>query len=428
MEFFYIGLDIMGIATIFVILMCVLFGKKNAMNQYYPILLLIHTLTLCMDILACTTVGVPSAKTFYTLAVVFVVSFSYISVAGINLYVDTLLYRGGKRNPLGRVVPFAISFSMIVLWASSLPLGEFFIITDGATFEKGMAYYAFCVPGILVLLFDLGRIVSNWGAGRLSSGTAIGVGMFLLFPLVTIVFSVQANKLSLFLGSLTIAYLSMYVSIHVKAENDALVHELTDAKTIIDVTISQLQPHFLYNSLTAIKYLCDDDAYLASEGITKFTKYLRYTMESIESDELVDAADEITHVKNYLWLEQLRFGDKLKVSYNVDVDHFELPPLTLQPLVENAVRHGVTKKMGGGEIQISTKESRHFYEVEIKDNGLGFDVDKVLGQEDADAKENVVGLTGIRARLKNMNNSRMTVESRPGRGTTVRIEIVKDEE
>ena len=115
-------------------------------------------------------------------------------------------------------------------------------------------------------------------------------------------------------------------------------------KIQIELIMSQIQPHFVFNSLTTIRYLCRNDVPLAIEALGKFTKYLRQNLDSIASENLVPFSEELEHTKTYLWLEKLRFGKDLRVEYSIDSQSFKVPPLSLQPIVENAVKHGVTKK------------------------------------------------------------------------------------
>ena len=117
----------------------------------------------------------------------------------------------------------------------------------------------------------------------------------------------------------------------------------------IAITLSQLQPHFIYNVLNSIYHLCDRDPKLAQEAVDKFSDYLRNNMKSIEQKEPIPFEEEYQHIQTYLSLEKIRFRT-LEIIYDIDIVNFMLPPLTVQPLVENAVKHGVTKKRGGGSV------------------------------------------------------------------------------
>ena len=130
-----------------------------------------------------------------------------------------------------------------------------------------------------------------------------------------------------------------------------LEKELEDSR--IAIMLSQVKPHFLYNVLNSIYHLYRKEPETAQEAVSSFAEYLRCNMLSIEKNEPISFNEEYQHIQTYLSLEQIRFRGKLDVVYDVDVTDFKVPPLTVEPLVENAVKHGVTKKRGGGIVTTS---------------------------------------------------------------------------
>ena len=117
----------------------------------------------------------------------------------------------------------------------------------------------------------------------------------------------------------------------------------------------------------------------------------------------------------------MRFGDRLNVLYDIKVTDFMLPPLTIQPIVENAIKHGILKKIEGGTLSVKTYETGETYVVEIADNGVGFDMSDV----DFDANKHF-GLNNIRYRLAKMRGADLTFESEIGVGTTVIVTFPKE--
>lgn len=147
-------------------------------------------------------------------------------------------------------------------------------------------------------------------------------------------------------------------------------------KSRVTIMISQIQPHFLYNSLTSIAQLCEKDPKRAKTATIDFANYLRGNMNSIKDEHPVPFETELSHLKTYLSLEKMRFGDDLNIVYDIGVTDFTIPSLTVQPLVENAVKHGVGMKEDGGTVTISTKEYDDRYKVVVSDDGVGFDTTK----------------------------------------------------
>jgi sensor histidine kinase YesM len=152
----------------------------------------------------------------------------------------------------------------------------------------------------------------------------------------------------------------------------------------------------------------------------RFTKYLRRNLDVISDDKPITFAEELEHTKNYLWLEQLRFKKNLNVEYSIDCEDFLIPPLTIQPIVENAIKHGITKKIGGGKVSISVREADKYYKITISDDGVGFD--KAIPNGDKDPH---IGIEDVRRRLNRYNGSTLTINSVVGVGTSAVYQIQK---
>ena len=189
---------------------------------------------------------------------------------------------------------------------------------------------------------------------------------------------------------------------------------------------SQMQPHFLYNSLGSIQEIILDDPIYASELIGDFTTHLRSCIRAMSNDAPIPFNQELENIKAYINIEKMRFGDKLKVVYDIKANDFSILPLSVQPIVENAIRHGIYQKgEKGGTVLISTSESANSWNNLIKDNGLGFDVKQFetevfLGQRDS------TGLKNITFRLDKMMNASVNIDSKKDIGTTVTITIPKE--
>lgn len=201
-------------------------------------------------------------------------------------------------------------------------------------------------------------------------------------------------------------------------KNKKLKEELEQSR--IAVMISQIQPHFLYNSLTSVMDLCDRDPKQAKAAIADFSDYLRGNLASLKTVDLISFRTELAHIEKYLRLEKLRFQDELEVAYDIQTQDFMLPALSVQPLIENAVKHGLGKKIGGGTVCIHTIETESEYIIRIMDNGIGF-----VEDEYADAGTTHVGIENTRKRLEMMISARLEIESKKGEGTTASILIPK---
>lgn len=195
--------------------------------------------------------------------------------------------------------------------------------------------------------------------------------------------------------------------------------ELYEAK--VSLMVSQIQPHFLYNSLTSIAMMCTKDPKKARSATINFADYLRGNMNSLKQKTPVPFTQELEHLKKYLMLEEMRFGDMLHIEYDITTTDFEIPQLSVQPLVENAVKHGVGMKEDGGTVTIATREEDDCYKVIITDDGVGFDTTKPV----KDDGRSHVGMENVRQRLKELCDAEVIIESEIGKGTVATIRIPK---
>ncbi len=195
--------------------------------------------------------------------------------------------------------------------------------------------------------------------------------------------------------------------------------ELAQFRTAI--MLSQIQPHFLYNTLTAIQTMCHGKAPEAEKSINQFAQFLRGNLDSLSQMNPIPFRQELAHTKNYLGLETKRFGeDILHIEYRIEETDFRIPALSLQPMVENAVRYGVMQREKGGSILISSYATEDSFIVTVKDDGVGFDISAKKLDE-----RSHIGIANVRSRLKEMCHGTLIITSVPGKGTTAVITIPK---
>ncbi len=287
------------------------------------------------------------------------------------------------------------------------------------TFHRGPYWGVFIALVLLVLPFDIFLFI-RYGK-KLHRGGKFATAAYIGLTVAGSVLYIFIDKLPLYYWFFNIAIFITFFNI--KSEQDLLLErqkkELVESKT--SIMLSQIQPHFLHNSLTAIAALCDKDSAEAKRATLNFSRYLRKNLDSVHKKMSVPFSEELEHVQTYLELEMMRFADRLEVSYDIQSRDFMIPPLTIQPIAENAVKHGIcNKESGEGALFISSYEKPDYYEVIIKDDGIGFNVD----EKPSDGKEHV-GIENVRTRLKTMCDATMEIESAPVLGTVVTIKIPK---
>lgn len=202
-----------------------------------------------------------------------------------------------------------------------------------------------------------------------------------------------------------------------EAEKSLIESELKESR--VSLMLSQIQPHFIYNTLGTIERMCLKDPEKAFGLVRNFSLYLRGNFSELDSVTPIRFTEELKHVEYYANIEKVRFPD-MNIEYDVKATDFVLPALSVQPLVENAIKHGLMRLESGGTVVIRSYESETHFCVEVKDNGGGFDTNQPM-----DEKKHV-GLRNIRGRLKAMVNGELLVESVVGAGTTAVIKIPKE--
>ena len=175
-----------------------------------------------------------------------------------------------------------------------------------------------------------------------------------------------------------------------------------------------------FASLAVISALCEQDPKLAAEATNAFSNYLRENMDFADKINPISFSEELEHIKTYVWLEKLRFQNKLNIEYDIRCTAFPVPALSVQPMVENAIKHGICKSKAGGTVRIRSLETELFYSVTVSDDGVGFDVPKTMD----DGKRHL-GIINTRYRLREMVGGSLDIVSAPGKGTAVTIIIPK---
>lgn len=190
---------------------------------------------------------------------------------------------------------------------------------------------------------------------------------------------------------------------------------------------SQMQPHFLYNALSSIREIVLENPQYASDLIYDFTTHLRACIHSMSSDNLISFSQELENVKAYVNIEKMRFGNRLNMVYDCRETSFDIIPLSIQPLVENAIRHGIYERgEEGGTVKLYTYRNGNDFIVCVEDDGVGFDFQTTM-DEVKNGKRDSNGLYNLIFRFETLMNAHVTVKSSTGYGTKVTVMIPWEE-
>ena len=228
----------------------------------------------------------------------------------------------------------------------------------------------------------------------------------------------------LFVGAMVVLVRIIPKSINAVAkakelETEKLVLNTQLTESRVSTMMSQIRPHFIYNTLGSIEQLCELDPPKAGELVHNFSKYLRGNFGELDNPKPILMSQEMEHVRHYINIENVRFPD-MTFSFEMNSNDFHIPALTIQPIVENAIKHGLMKLSEGGTIKVVSYETNESYCVLVEDDGVGFDTNVLLD----DRKH--LGIRNIRGRLNAMVNGTLEIESTIGAGTKVLITIPKE--
>lgn len=289
-------------------------------------------------------------------------------------------------------------------------------------FVRGPLGFTSHIVGAVLLLWLLVRVFYEY---RDNKKEMIFPIMCVLFISAGVLFDTllplhEISPLAALTVAIAISCVFVYFWFHVQFVRRYQADLMTQNR--IRVMVSQIQPHFLFNTIATFRALCKRDPDKAAEVAEKFGQYLRQNLDSIDSEDLIPFEKELEHTKVYADIEMVRF-ENVKVNYNILDRDFLIPPLTVQPMVENAIRHGVRSREEG-VIWVRTRMLPDYsHEIVISDNGVGFDPARVGASVGSH-----IGLSNVCERIEKLCGGTLTIESAPGEGTTVTIHIPAKEE
>ena len=319
---------------------------------------------------------------------------------------------------------WAIFFVLLV----SIPFVDGIIhVTPENQYFRGSLYPFLQAPMIAVLLLNFAGTMRR--RDQLSRKVTLGLVIAQLPMAVVMIVNLFVDVIPLFELSYILSALSMYSLVLsdqieqdrrrqqeiVLQEREIARQQREIAHERASVMVLQMRPHFIYNALMTIYSLCRLDPGKARQVTMDFTNYLRKNFTAIASEELIPFSEELEHTRAYLAVEQAQYDDMLIVDYDIPFTQFRLPPLTLQPIVENAVKHGMDLDSDPLHITIRTRHTDSGAEITVEDNGPGFDP--------SDESKPHTTLTNIRQRLEMMCGGSMTIQPRDGGGTVVKVMI-----
>ena len=307
-----------------------------------------------------------------------------------------------------------------------------YYVTDDNQFCRGPWHPLLMAAMVMPMLINISGVVRL--RGKLQPQYFAAFLIYLLPLSATLIIHTFFYSPELVFAGITLSALSMFVIILFHQIEQYVRQQREISHQRASIMVLEMRPHFIYNAMMSIYYLCAKNPRKAQQVTLDFTTYLRKNFTAIASTDTVPFSEELEHTRAYLAVEQVQFEDGLVVDYDTPHKEFRIPPLTLQPIVENAIKHGMDPECTPLHIFIRTRQTEAGNEIIVEDDGSGFAVlgdaeqiesDPLGGKAKRDFLDGEphIALTNIRHRLSMMCDGKMTIQPREGGGTVIKVTI-----
>ena len=419
---FNIGADIVSLAICTVLLYSIIQDKEcyGEHTRTFELLIFGMSFTLSSDAFFWLVQGVPELKLLNTVISVCHYTSTTVLIFFMFRYVmyELKLDKNGKFAVYASMIMNVLLIPVLLSCMVNLFYPLYFSIDEQGMYHRESLYVlgqTYWPVGLVIIIISL--FIS-----KVSLKDKLIITSFVMIPVLHQLITNYSHDISTECAFMLVSIVLIFGVIVARREQKLIKAEKELYESQISVMVSQIQPHFMYNALTSIAMMCTIDPDTAQEATVAFAKYLRGNMDSLKQKAPVPFSQELEHLKNYLYIEKLRFGDKLNIQYDIRAYNFLIPQLSVQPLVENAVKHGVGMKMQGGTVKIASIERENAYEVIISDDGVGFDTSAPPKQDN----KSHVGMDNTRMRLREMCGGDVIIDSTVNEGTTATIILPKD--
>ena len=319
-----------------------------------------------------------------------------------------------KKNTVFRVVEGCwMMFSLLLV--STFFTDHIYYITPDGQIQRGAWFPLLIVPLSVIMILNLAYLIRR--KGLLSQKYYHGFLIAIIPITAVLIVHIFVDVTALIDISTVLSAISMFGLIISEQIEQNFRQQQEIARQRASVNVLQMRPHFIYNTMMSIYYLIAQDTDKAQKITLDFSTYLRKNFTALATDGTVPFTEELEHTRAYLEVEQTRFEDNLFVEFDTPHTRFRLPPLTLQPIVENAIKHGLDPELSPLHITIKTRKTENGCELTIEDTGPGFGVN--------DNNEPHVALANIKERLEMMCGGTLTISPRENGGTIVKVFVPK---
>lgn len=398
--------------------------------------LMLNAILLVCDSLAYIYRGSPSELSYIMVRlsnmVVFIITplMFVVIVRLLSIFLET---KGIQAKKWLNYTIYSITAIDILLIVISQFNDFIYFFDENNMYHRGPGYsIIFCFGFVMILIIITGMIIHRKGFEKYEF---VSIMAYLLMPVASSLIQFIHYGLSLNNIASTAALLLIFVLHEYKKSNRIIRQEriimeeemaLAEKEAELvkkqnQIAVSQIKPHFMFNALSSISMLCRLDPEKAGEAIERFATYLRTNLNAMSGTAPVSFSEELSHIRTYVWLEQMRFGDDLDYTEEIETEMFQVPALAIQPIVENAIKYGLKGREGVVKVCLAAKDAGDAIEVIVTDNGIGFDPNVM-----PDDGRLHVGLANVKERIESISHGEVIIDSEIGVGTKVTIVIPKN--
>ena len=436
-----ITLELWGAVFAVICSVTVFLGRAGELRRslYLAGMLMLDALLLCSDAIAWAYRGNMTVQGYYLVRISNFIVFAInpvLLILATAFCMELIRFNGGTPRRTWFMPPLVIGVIDILILIVSQKLHLYYSFDAQNLYQRESLFVlstVFAFAQLMCLLALIIRYRSYFYKGERYA--LLGV---ILLPVCSSLIQTLYYGISLNNIAVTISMMLLFISHEVEKSRRLVKQEQILAEQQIQlsrknqelaekrnqIAVSQMRPHFLFNVLGSIEQLCKHNPETAATAIHNFAKYLRSNLHVLSSMAPVSFQEELEHIRTYVWLEKMRFGEELQVVEDLEVTAFRLPELSVQPLVENAIKHGMKNmKEDTLTVRLQTRELADCYRIIVEDNGGGF-VPEQLDHED----NRHIGLANVRERIALAAHGTLHIESARGMGTRVIVELPKEDE
>ena len=410
--------DIAGMCVCIILLLTALFDHRmNLATVYFIAVIMLDGLLLFWEFMTWELDGKPEHVVLNKMVNYYVYGFILFTLLTYWLYLRQILVIDQDYERTNSAYIFFFLIGMVFIATNPFTDAVFTVDSETGLYERGDLFWVTYIGPLGMMVINAYVAFTYCEPVR----QKVAVVSYALLPLLAAFLQLFSYGIGLTCIALVISTLLMYGNFYVERGHELSSKSAELQEQNVTMLLSQIQPYFLYTSLKSIGRI-EGNPPETKEALKEFGRYLKGNLNTITQTAPIPFVKEMEHVQTYVGLEKMRFKEKLRIEYNIHSSDFDIPALTLQMLVENAIKHGITIKEEGGTVNILTFDDANDHVIIVSDNGVGFDT----SVPPADETRSHVGIINIRQRLKEMLNGTLEIDSEIGKGTIATVRIPKN--